>query len=86
MECRFAGDPRAGREELLKSSPFFTVIEGARIDDLKYLKDHGIDRNQVSQQLSRIFSQMVYLNGYFHADPHHVCIPTQHNRFELFTN
>lgn len=46
-------------------------IEGARIDDLKYLKDHSIDRNQVSQQLARIFSQMVYLNGYFHADPHH---------------
>lgn len=38
-------------------------IEGARVDDLVYLKDHGIDRNQVSQELSRIFSQMVYLNG-----------------------
>ncbi|ORY20838.1 ABC1 family-domain-containing protein [Naematelia encephala] len=46
-------------------------IAGARIDDLKYLKDHSIDRNQVSQELSRIFSQMVYLNGHFHADPHH---------------
>jgi aarF domain-containing kinase len=48
------------------------VIQGARVDDLKYLKEHGIDRNQVSQQLSRIFSQMVYINGFFHADPHHV--------------
>lgn len=38
-------------------------IEGARVDDLVYLKDHSIDRNQVSQELSRIFSQMVYLNG-----------------------
>ncbi|WWC68157.1 uncharacterized protein I206_102080 [Kwoniella pini CBS 10737] len=46
-------------------------IEGARVDDLVYLKNHGIDRNQVSQELSRIFSQMVYLNGNFHADPHH---------------
>jgi aarF domain-containing kinase len=46
-------------------------IKGARIDDLKYLADHNIDRNQVSQELSRIFSQMVYLNGHFHADPHH---------------
>lgn len=40
-----------------------TVIDGARVDDLKYLKDHGIDRNQVSQELSKIFSQMVYING-----------------------
>lgn len=39
------------------------VIEGARVDDLKYLKEHGIDRNQVSQELSKIFSQMVYING-----------------------
>lgn len=46
-------------------------IEGARVDDLAYLMRHNIDRNQVSQELSRIFSQMVYLNGYFHADPHH---------------
>ena len=45
-------------------------IAGSRIDNLVYLKDHNIDRNQVSQELSRIFSQMVYLNGYFHADPH----------------
>jgi aarF domain-containing kinase len=46
-------------------------IEGARVDNLRYLKDHHIDRNQVSQELSRIFSQMVYINGHFHADPHH---------------
>ena len=46
-------------------------IEGARVDDLTFLRDHRIDRNQVSQELSRIFSQMVYINGYFHADPHH---------------
>jgi aarF domain-containing kinase len=34
-------------------------IEGARVDNLEYLQKHGIDRNQVSQELSRIFSQMV---------------------------
>lgn len=33
------------------------------MDDLKYLKEHQIDRNQVSQELSKIFSQMVYING-----------------------
>lgn len=35
-------------------------IQGARVDNLEYLKRYGIDRNQVSQELSRIFSQMVY--------------------------
>ncbi|KAF5316889.1 hypothetical protein D9611_003963 [Ephemerocybe angulata] len=45
-------------------------IQGARVDDLKYLADHNIDRNKVSIELSRIFSQMVFNNGWFHADPH----------------
>ncbi|KZT57755.1 ABC1-domain-containing protein [Calocera cornea HHB12733] len=45
-------------------------IEGARVDDLAFLQKHKIDRNRVSQELSRIFSQMVYLKGFFHADPH----------------
>lgn len=46
-------------------------IEGARVDNLKYLQEHNIERNKVSKELSKIFSQMVYINGYFHADPHH---------------
>jgi len=45
-------------------------IEGARVDDLEYLAAHKIDRNKVSLELSRIFSQMVYIDGWFHADPH----------------
>jgi len=42
-------------------------IEGARVDDLEYLAMHNIDRNKVSLELSRIFSQMVYLAGWVHA-------------------
>ncbi|EFP90151.2 atypical/ABC1/ABC1-B protein kinase [Puccinia graminis f. sp. tritici CRL 75-36-700-3] len=45
-------------------------ITGGRFDDLEYLAQHNIDRNRASQELTRIFSQMIYLNGYFHADPH----------------
>ncbi|KAG9316562.1 Rad9-domain-containing protein [Chiua virens] len=45
-------------------------IQGARVDDLTYLAEQGIDRNKVALELTRVFSQMVFLNGYFHADPH----------------
>ncbi|KAN0062190.1 hypothetical protein ACQY0O_005369 [Thecaphora frezii] len=45
-------------------------IDGRRPDNLEYLAEHGIDRNCVSQELSRVFSQMLYLHGFFHADPH----------------
>ncbi|KAI0829946.1 ABC1-domain-containing protein [Trametes gibbosa] len=45
-------------------------IQGGRVDDLVYLSDHNIDRNKVSLEISRIFCQMVHINGFFHADPH----------------
>lgn len=45
-------------------------VTGGRFDDLEYLAKHNIDRNRASQELSKIFSQMIYLNGYFHGDPH----------------
>ena len=42
-------------------------IQGGRVDDLAYLAEHNIDRNKVSLELARIFDQMVFLNGWFHA-------------------
>lgn len=42
-------------------------IQGARVDDLGYLAEQGIDRNKVALELTRVFSRMVFLNGYFHA-------------------
>ena len=42
-------------------------IQGGRVDDLKYLTDWNIDRNNVAIELSRIFSRMVFINGWFHA-------------------
>ena len=42
-------------------------IEGSRVDDLSYLAEHDIDRNKVSLELQRIFCQMVFINGWFHA-------------------
>jgi aarF domain-containing kinase len=43
------------------------VIDGSRIDDMQYLADHNIDRNQVAQQLSHLFTRMIYITGFFHA-------------------
>lgn len=42
-------------------------IQGGRVDDLKYLAAFDIDRNKVAIELSRIFNQMVFVNGWFHA-------------------
>ncbi|KAK4056946.1 hypothetical protein OIO90_001846 [Microbotryomycetes sp. JL221] len=53
-----------------KRAMVMEFIEGARIDDLDYLARHQIDRNQVAKQLQHIFSRMIYVTGFFHADPH----------------
>ncbi|KAG2078980.1 ABC1-domain-containing protein [Suillus decipiens] len=45
-------------------------IQGGRVDDLAYLSKHNIDRNKVALELTRIFNRMVFVNGWFHADPH----------------
>ncbi|KAF7782568.1 hypothetical protein Agabi119p4_1944 [Agaricus bisporus var. burnettii] len=45
-------------------------IQGGRVDDLQYLAQNNIDRNKVALELSRIFGQMVFIHGWFHADPH----------------
>ncbi|KAH7357873.1 ABC1 family protein [Plectosphaerella cucumerina] len=44
---------------------------GARLDDLAYLDAHGIDRDEVSACLSRLFNEMIFGNGApLHCDPH----------------
>ncbi|KAG5928701.1 hypothetical protein E4U42_000130 [Claviceps africana] len=44
---------------------------GARLDDLDYLDKNGIDRDEVSATLARIFNEMIFGDGApLHCDPH----------------
>ncbi|KAG8417222.1 hypothetical protein J3459_012516 [Metarhizium acridum] len=44
---------------------------GARPDDLEYLDKNGIDRDEVSATLARIFNEMIFGDGApLHCDPH----------------
>ncbi|KAG0359664.1 hypothetical protein BG005_000382 [Podila minutissima] len=43
---------------------------GSRIDDLDYLKQHNIKVSEVSNEMARTFSQMIYKDGFVHCDPH----------------
>ncbi|KAI9317215.1 ABC1 family-domain-containing protein [Dichotomocladium elegans] len=45
-------------------------IEGARVDNIEYLKQHKIDPAQVSAELTSVFSKMIFLHGFVHCDPH----------------
>ncbi|TLS24485.1 hypothetical protein PpBr36_08182 [Pyricularia pennisetigena] len=44
---------------------------GHRLDDLEYLDGQGIDRDEVSAALARIFNEMIFGDGApLHCDPH----------------
>lgn len=46
-------------------------ISGHRPDDLDYIDSNGIDRDEVSAALSRIFNEMIFGDGApLHCDPH----------------
>ncbi|KAL9097325.1 MAG: hypothetical protein Q9165_000752 [Trypethelium subeluteriae] len=46
-------------------------VTGHRVDDLQYLDSNGIDRDEVSAALARIFNEMIFgTNAPLHCDPH----------------
>ena len=45
-------------------------VSGHRTDDLEYLDSNGIDRDEVSASLARIFNEMIFGDTPLHCDPH----------------
>lgn len=44
--------------------------EGGQINDKKFLEHHQISSKQIFQQLGELFSEMIFVKGYVHCDPH----------------
>ncbi|KAF9434407.1 hypothetical protein BGZ76_008074 [Entomortierella beljakovae] len=45
-------------------------MNGSRIDNVQYLKENNIKVEEVSKEMARTFSQMIYTDGFLHCDPH----------------
>ncbi|KAJ3089989.1 hypothetical protein HK102_004976 [Quaeritorhiza haematococci] len=45
-------------------------IHGAKIDDLNYMRKHTMDPRAVSAELNKVYSEMIFLHGWVHCDPH----------------
>lgn len=45
-------------------------LEGVRIDDFEALDRKGFDRHDLAKKGAAAFFQMVFQDGFFHADPH----------------
>ncbi|XP_039268202.2 aarF domain-containing protein kinase 1-like [Styela clava] len=44
--------------------------EGGQVNDLGYFKRNNIDCNHVSRLLGKLFSEMIFVHGFVHCDPH----------------
>lgn len=43
---------------------------GNKVDDLKFLKECGIDPGKVAKALVEVFAEMIFVHGFLHGDPH----------------
>ncbi|CAL1548366.1 unnamed protein product [Lymnaea stagnalis] len=44
--------------------------EGGKVDDVEYMKRHNISVNQITERLGQLYSEMIFVQGYVHCDPH----------------
>ncbi|XP_016326296.1 uncharacterized aarF domain-containing protein kinase 1-like isoform X2 [Sinocyclocheilus anshuiensis] len=44
--------------------------EGGQVNDREYMRKHGINVNEISRNLGKIYSEMIFINGFVHCDPH----------------
>ncbi len=71
----FAGDervvfPRPVRELCTRRVLTTTFVEGAKVSDVAKLRALGVDTKDVAIRLVRVYCQMIFVDGIYHADPH----------------
>jgi predicted unusual protein kinase regulating ubiquinone biosynthesis (AarF/ABC1/UbiB family) len=47
-----------------------TFVEGKKLSDLNALEEMGIDKKELASRLVRVYCQMIFVDGVYHADPH----------------
>ncbi|KAM8915129.1 aarF domain-containing protein kinase 1 isoform 3-T3 [Spinachia spinachia] len=45
-------------------------VDGGHINDRNYMKKHGINVNEISENLGKMYSEMIFVHGFVHCDPH----------------
>jgi len=47
-----------------------TFVEGRKVSDIAGLDEMGIDKKELANRLVRVYCQMIFVDGVYHADPH----------------
>ncbi|XP_070589912.1 aarF domain-containing protein kinase 1 isoform X3 [Erythrolamprus reginae] len=49
---------------------FMEFMEGGQVNDKDYMDRNGINVSEISRNLGKIYSEMIFVNGFVHCDPH----------------
>jgi ubiquinone biosynthesis protein len=71
----FASDPRVVfprpiRELCTERVLTTTFVEGVKVSDVEALDALGVNKRDVAERLVRVYCQMIFVDGVYHADPH----------------
>ncbi|XP_031746275.1 aarF domain-containing protein kinase 1 isoform X2 [Xenopus tropicalis] len=62
--------PRIYWELSTKRVLVMEYMEGGQVNDREYMKRNQIDINQVARALGQLYSEMIFVHGFVHCDPH----------------
>ncbi|KAM6202668.1 aarF domain-containing protein kinase 1 [Rhynchocyon petersi] len=62
--------PRIYWELSSKRVLLMEFVEGGQVNDRDYMERNKIDVNEVSRHLGKMYSEMIFVHGFVHCDPH----------------
>ncbi|KAI4568479.1 hypothetical protein MJT46_008277 [Ovis ammon polii x Ovis aries] len=62
--------PRIYWELSTKRVLLMEFVDGGQVNDRHYMERNKIDVNEISRHLGRMYSEMIFVNGFVHCDPH----------------
>ncbi len=62
--------PKPVRELSTRRVLTTTFVEGVKLSDVAALDALGVDKKDVARRLVRLYCQMIFVDGVYHADPH----------------
>jgi predicted unusual protein kinase regulating ubiquinone biosynthesis (AarF/ABC1/UbiB family) len=62
--------PRPIRELCTKTVLTTTFVDGFKVSDIAALRAIDVDTRDVARRLLRLYCQMIFIDGVYHADPH----------------
>ncbi|XP_064427493.1 aarF domain-containing protein kinase 1 isoform X3 [Mirounga angustirostris] len=62
--------PRIYWELSTKRVLLMEFVDGGQVNDRDYMERNKIDVNEISCHLGKMYSEMIFVNGFVHCDPH----------------